>query len=195
MDVSECLDSLRKAIQSIDVANCTCEGSNKERKVLNERSFAYELYRKWNETKPAGFVVNAEVTKTIEEKFEKQARELFGDHVKRFYPDMVLHHSQADSSLQAIICEIKTKDNINEENIVKDIKKLKAYTTENLILYHPFQLGVFIYVQGTIADINRKLLKGGIDNADNILFFCCQIDNDGKFEIKECSYNDILNNN
>ncbi len=139
-----------------------------ELKYMNERTFAYELYRQWQDAideNEEGLIINAEVTKRYEdEKFLGKLSEIFGltkdgkPH-RCFYPDLVFHHSQYDSEKQEIICEIKTMDGIDEEDnnkLNQDLRKLAAYMTNDVLLYHPFKLGVFILVGGTLSDIKNR---------------------------------------
>lgn len=139
-----------------------------ELKYMNERSFAYELYRQWQDVvdeNEEGLVVNAEVAKRYEdEKFLGKLIEIFrltkgGKPHRCFYPDLVLHHSQYNSEKQEIICEIKTMDGIDDKDnsrLGQDLKKLAAYMTENILLYHPFKVGVFILVGGDISEIASR---------------------------------------
>lgn len=150
------------------VSNCNHITNVSELKYMNERTFAYELYRQWQDAiveNEEGLIVNAEVTKRVEdEKFLDKLSEIFGltkdgkPH-RCFYPDLVFHHSQYDSEKQEIICEIKTKDGIDEgdnNKLNQDLRKLAAYMTNDVLLYHPFKLGVFILVGGTLSDIKNR---------------------------------------
>lgn len=156
------LESLYKAILLINLRNCAIEKDGKPQ-FINERSFAYELYRLWNITKPSHLIVNAEVTKRIEDKFEEKAVEIFGEEKHCLYPDIVLHGGQFDSANQEIICELKVSSNLNSDSLIKDLKKLKAYTTKEDILYHEFKTGVFILVNGDSELIAKKLPNESID--------------------------------
>jgi hypothetical protein len=103
---------------------------------MNERTFAYELYRQWQDAiveNEEGLIVNAEVTKRVEdEKFLDKLSEIFGltkdgkPH-RCFYPDLVFHHSQYDSEKQEIICEIKTKDGIDEKDIDRGVLDIGVF--------------------------------------------------------------------
>ena len=132
--------------------------------IINERSFAYELYRVWSDLvkdKYPELVINAEIPKKINKKYKKMAGELFGRNVRRFLPDMVLHGGQHDSGNQEIICEIKLFKNLKKTSLIKDMKKLLAYTKDK-ILYHPFNHGVFILIGG-----NKDNFKPKITNFDD----------------------------
>lgn len=161
---------------------------------MNERTFAYELYRQWQDAiveNEEGLIVNAEVTKRVEdEKFLDKLSEIFGltkdgkPH-RCFYPDLVFHHSQYDSEKQEIICEIKTMEGIDDKDNKKlnqDLRKLAAYMTNDVLLYHPFKLGVFIFVGGTLSDIKDKYASYKLveDKADDIYCISYNIRKDDK---------------
>lgn len=200
-DINEHLDTLTEAIERMELRNLAMNektSSNDEDKwtIINERSFAYELYRQWMETKSDNLVVNAEVTKIISDKYRKLARIIFHKKHYRFYPDMVLHHSQADSDAQEIICEIKLKSHATPTSITKDIKKLSAYTTEDVVLYHPFKLGVFIFIDGTLDELMLRLREINLSNIDmsRIKFICCPMNAETSgFDVQLYDWSDICN--
>lgn len=148
--------TLINAIESMDLRNCTIN-DNGELTFINERSFAYELYREWCNFKPLDLVINAEVTKRLDEKYKQKAKELFGKNIKRFSPDIVLHGGQKDFNKQEIICEIKDGKYLRKDSLSKDIKKLKAYTTAEEVLPKEFTTGFFILINGNVSDIAQKL--------------------------------------
>ena len=150
------LKTLLKAISSIEMKNCAKKGKEKWM-FINERSFAYELYRSWCEYKPDDLVINAEITKINKEEYKHKAKELFGKDVKKFLPDMVLHGGQDDLTRQEIICEIKDNKYLRTSTLSKDLKKLKAYTTNNGVFPHEFNVGCFILVNGDASNIAKKL--------------------------------------
>ena len=176
--MSEYIDTLLEALYSIDLNNCAID-ENDIMKFINERSFAYELYRTWYETKPSNLVLNAEITKIIEEKFEKRAFEIFEKEIERFYPDLVLHGGQKDHDHQEIICEIKVVgSNFNPTSLLKDLRKLKAYTTKDDVLYHEFLTGIFILAGGDSDKIAETLTAEAVDLiiSSKILFVSVLID-------------------
>ena len=155
-----------------------------ELKYMNERTFAYELYRQWQDAideNEEGLIVNAEVAKRVEDEiFSSKLSEIFGltkdgkPH-RCFYPDLVLHHSQYDSEKQEIICEIKTMDGIDDKDnnrLNQDFKKLAAYMTENTLLYHPFKVGVFILVGGNIAEIVKRYKSDNLVDKKKNEIYC-----------------------
>lgn len=156
------------------VSNCNSLGVGDDIKYVNERSFAYDLYRHWQtlvEKTGDDVIVNAEVTKKIEEKYLPKLRDIFGfeknETHHHFEPDLVLHNSQSSSIDQRIICEIKIKDRLRivedvnslktDNNLYRDLLKLKAYITKDNLLYNPFKYGVFILAGGSFETIKKGL--------------------------------------
>lgn len=96
-----------------------------ETKYLNERAFAYELYRqianrlyedvldsnKWEDKRPE-IVINAEIHKSLFSQY----------YCCSTYPDIVIHGGQSDTEKQLLICEIK-KD-ARKNDIEMDLNKL-----------------------------------------------------------------------
>lgn len=164
----ETLIQATKHIRPGLVSNCHFISDVSQLEYLEERSFAYELYRQWEnlvEKNDEDMVVNAEVRKRFNRiTFIRRLIEIFGETPNRrphisFYPDMVFHHSQFDSEKQEIICEIKTKKGINDnKKLNQDLKKLAAYMTSETLLYHPFKIGVLILVGGALSDINMFII-------------------------------------
>lgn len=196
----EYFSTLLRALEAVKLENCAIfkDTDNKNYELINERSFAYELYRVWNCLNLSKLKINAEVTKEIGEAFKEKATELFGMEHERFLPDMVLHHSQSDSDQQEIICEIKLTEKLDKDSLEKDLKKLYAYTTQNIVLYHPFKLGVFISVGGTWEDVVNKIY--GVSNEaihqlkkSKIIIVNAQI-HEQKFIVKYKSLNRLLKN-
>ena len=158
------------------VSNCRFISDENEIEYLEERTFAYELYRQWEtlvEDYYEDMVVNAEVKKRYQKvTFIRRLIKIFGltkkgnPHIS-FYPDLVFHHSQFDSEKQEIICEIKTKEGIDDNKNIKlnqDLKKLAAYMTNNTLLYHPFKIGVFILVGGNLCEIKNRYMENKLVN-------------------------------
>lgn len=165
-----------KQIRPELISNCRFISDESEIEYLEERTFAYELYRQWENIIEDNFedmVVNAEVNKKYQKvTFIRRLIEIFGltkkgnPHIS-FYPDLVYHHSQFDSEEQEIICEIKTKEGINDNKNIKlnlDLKKLAAYMTDNTLLYHPFKIGVFILVGGNLCEIKNRYIDNKLVN-------------------------------
>lgn len=177
------LATLIQAVKQVEpkfVANCSDMNNESSIIYLDERSFAYELYRQWQdlvENSVDDLVINAEVPKEcVDNKtFLSRLEKIFGltDEGKphrRFFPDLVCHHSQFDSEKQEVICEIKTKSGINDKaKLFYDLKKLAAYMTKSVLLCHPFKVGAFILVGGDFSDIKYKSDKT-IDNKKDELF-------------------------
>jgi hypothetical protein len=166
------------------VSNCNDISDISEIEYLDERSFAYELYRQWGnliEDNDEGMVINSEIRKKLNNvTFTRKLIEIFGltkrgkPHVN-FYPDMVFHHSQFDSDKQEIVCEIKTKKGIDDnknQKVNQDLKKLAAYMTDNTLLYHPFKIGVFILIGGALSDIMNKYISNDLVNKKANDIYC-----------------------
>ena len=179
--MSEYIDTLLEALKSIDLSNCAIKVNGKMT-FINERSFAYELYRAWNVFRPSDLVINAEVTKKIDDKkYSEKAKELFGKNVKRFSPDIVLHGGQKDFNRQEIICEIKDRKYLRKDSFCKDIKKLKAYTTEDEVLIHEFKTGFFILINGNASDVANKITDESLSLiSDSKILFLFMTINDKK---------------
>lgn len=185
--MNEDLALFLKALRNVDpniVSNCD-DDSCSEVNYVNERSFAYELYRQWqtiiDDTPNYDLIVNAEVVKKInDEAFISELSKIFPDanDRKRFYPDLVLHKSQFDPNdkNQNLICEIKVnknKDNkTSDEDILKDFRKLIAYMSRNTLLLNPFSLGVFVYVNGCYKDIKDSLNGADIPEEKKSCLYC-----------------------
>lgn len=165
-------------------------------KYGNERSFAYELYRQWEnmvEDLNVDMIVNAEVPKSYDdEKFLKVLGPIFGYSQKGrvksiFFPDLVYHHSQYDSENQELICEIKTIDGLKQKNspkLMTDLKKLAAYMKKDTLLYYPFKKGAFILVGGSIKDIRKRYRRTVFveENSEDIYCITYNVINTGNNE-------------
>ena len=176
--MSDFICSLLDAIRLIELSNCAIADSNTIQ-FINERSFAYELYRTWYGTKPSDLVLNAEITKEIKENFKQRAYEIFGEEKERFYPDIVLHGGQGNYEHQEIICEIKVVgNNFNPTSLLKDLRKLKAYSTKGDVLYHEFKTGIFILAGGNSDKIAETLTDEAVDLiiSSKIIFVSISID-------------------
>lgn len=133
---------------------------NNEDKYVNERAFAYELYRqlanklysdigcvdKWKEERPS-VVINAELYKCVGKNNEE-------DDKGRKFPDIVIHGGQNDKGKQYIVCEIKVK--ASEPEIEHDIEKLFDYMDNNKMYEHEYKIGVFINV-GSKANFEKNI--------------------------------------
>ena len=164
------------------VSNCLYKEKNDKIGYINERGFAYELYRQWQnlvEDNPDDLVVNAEVAKKTE-RYEEILTKIYNTQDKEilhtcFYPDLVYHHSQFDSIAQEIICEIKTIDRLKKikKSLLWDIEKLAAFMENDLLILGKFNIGVFILVGGDFSQIKEILTEVIDDQNDNI----CKIGN------------------
>lgn len=192
---TEYIDTLIHAIKGINSKFCTLSGRTE---IINERSFAYELYRVWQneiEEENPELIVNAEVTKMMDEEFKSTGFELFGDDLNRFYPDMVLHRSQSDCNWQELICEIKIFNKLSKESLLKDIKKLVAYTTPGCILYGKFNQAVFILVNGTKKMLMDKFEMNEIERYKKSPITCLFVNIQDLDNVESCSLKELFDCN
>ena len=184
------------------ISNCRFISDESEIEYHEERTFAYELYRQWEnliEDNYEDMVVNAEVNKRYQKvTFIRRLIKIFGltekgnPHIS-FYPDLVFHHSQFDSEKQEIICEIKTKKGIDDNKNIKlnqDLKKLAAYMTDNTLLYHPFKVGVFILVGGNLCEIKNRYMDNIVVNEKVNDIYCLSYNI--KQTDKKCYTSDVI---
>ena len=167
---------------------------------LNERAFAYELDYQGNlQLQNSKYIVSAEVSKKMNDQYINKAKRLFGKKVYRFQPDIALHHSnnENDDSAQIIICEIKINKELTRKSLIKDLKKLIAYTDKQkkAILYYPFELDVFILLDGDFAKIRRNIKENDLLNEDISKIICVTVNIiDGKIILDTDYLSDILKN-
>jgi len=158
-------------------------------KYVNERAFAYELYRqlanrlyndvveveKWAIDRPE-IVVNAELYKCVgsDNKTDRKGRK---------FPDIVIHGGQHNTENQLVVCEIKVK--ASEAEIEEDLKKLYDYLDIEKMYGHPYPLAVFINV-GPIktfeVNLKKSMLKLGKSKGR---LFCISYDDGLVNSIKE----------
>lgn len=179
---------LFESIEDVRLKNCSI-GNGGNICFLSERAFAYELYYQWNQHLcDSNLIINAEVTKKINDKYTEKAKKLFGKKTNRFIPDFVLHHSNEsnDDTEQKIVCEVKINKELTSKSLIKDIKKLIAYTDKNkkAILYNPFEYGVFILLNGNFAKLERTLNIHDFQNEDISKIVCVTVNVlDGKVNV------------
>lgn len=135
---------------------------NGSAEYVNERAFAYELYRqmanrlyddvtshnceKWKEERPE-IVINAELYKNVGADNTK-------DEKGRKFPDIVIHGGQHSTDKQLLVCEIKVK--ASRKEIQEDLKKLHDYMGKKKMSNHPYRKAVFINV-GPIDKLYENL--------------------------------------
>lgn len=141
---------LLESLKAVKMKLISYDKENNKDIYVNERAFAYELYRqfanrlyddigcveKWAKERPS-VVINAELYKCV----GKNNKE---DDKGRKFPDIVIHGGQHDKGKQYIVCEIKV--NASESEIENDIGKLFDYMDDNMMFEHEYKLGVFINV-------------------------------------------------
>lgn len=160
-DVDYYLKMLLKSMKAVKMKLVSYEKDGKD-EYLNERAFAYELYRqlsnriyddvedndKWKEDRPK-IVLNAELYKCVGKEDNK-------DDKGRTFPDIVIHGGQHNTDKQFIVCEIKVK--ASESAILEDLKKLFDYMDYDKMFAHPYSLAIFINV-GPRATFESNLKK------------------------------------
>lgn len=113
---------------------------------LNERAFAYELYRQianrlyedvLDENKRPEIVINAEI-------YKSSCSKCPGCPKYSKYPDIVIHGGQYDTENQLLICEIKREAGKND--IEEDLKKLFFFMGNDNMFGNPFPLAIFVNV-------------------------------------------------
>ena len=133
-----------------------------------ERVFAYEFYRQWanilddRQNNPQKLSLNAEIIKGFNE--ETDIIDDVETKKKICYPDMVLHRSQTDYENNEIVCEIKVLKNLTKDNLVADLTKLSCFVKKGALFNHPYKIGVFLLVGGTLSDISALLADSIIQN-------------------------------
>lgn len=137
---------------------------NGSSEYVNERAFAYELYRqmanrlyddvtshnceRWKEERPE-IVINAELYKNV-------GADNTEDDKGRKYPDIVIHGGQHNTDKQLLVCEIKVE--ASKEKMQEDLKKLRDYMDNGQMSNHPYCIAVFINV-GSIEKFYKNLLS------------------------------------
>lgn len=114
-----------------------------------ERTYVCEFYHQWSlllsqeGNNPSNLCLNGEPCKHISQKAEWK------------YPDLILHHSQADNANNKIACEFKRK-RWTEAGFDKDMQTLHLMltgATKDGKLTKNFEWGVFIQIGGHIENI------------------------------------------
>lgn len=144
-EVIEIFSLFMESIRAVKVELVTLDKSHT--KYINERAFAYELYRQisnrlYKDVKDWGkwqdedhIVVNAEIYKRRSESQEND---------NGVYPDIVIHGGQENTDKQILICEIKKM--ASSEAIKEDVDKLLTYMDYDKMSAHPYPLAVFVNV-------------------------------------------------
>ena len=148
---------------------------NGSAEYVNERAFAYELYRqmanrlyddvtsryceRWKEERPP-IVINAELYKNV------GAGNTEDDKGRKF-PDIVIHGGQHNTDKQLLACEIKVK--ASRKEIQEDLAKLLDYMDKENMFNHPYCKAVFINV-GPIDKLYENLQSQNINIKKQGLF-------------------------
>ena len=148
---------------------------NGSAEYVNERAFAYELYRqmanrlyddvtsylceRWKEERPE-IVINAELYKNVGAGNTE-------DEKGRKFPDIVIHGGQHNTDKQLLVCEIKVE--ASKEKIQEDLKKLRDYMDNEKMFNHPYCIAVFMNV-GPIEKFYKNLQSPDINIKKQGLF-------------------------
>lgn len=145
-----------------DVIDLQSKKENKEEIVLLERTFAYELYRKWQNLLEMYHIktvrVDAEIGKKItkESIVYKKLKEIKGDYKE---PDLVLHAGQGVTDNHTIICEIKRNEQLENKKIINDIIKICHFNDPQIWDGKPYRYGCFIVVNKGFNDLKNIIIN------------------------------------
>lgn len=134
--------------------------SNADKNILYERTFAYELYRQWQnllESLESPLHVDAEIGKKLSNNsidFQK-LKSMKGAYKE---PDLVLHKSQGNDEEQTFVCEIKRNVNLDDEKIEKDLIKLCHFIDPCIWGGKPYKYGVFIVVKKNFNELTTQIV-------------------------------------
>lgn len=163
-EVIKIFNIFMESIRAIRMNLITYKGCDGNTQYVNERAFAYELYRQianrlygnalndviWFINKPQ-IVINAEIYKHENKTNEKGKEE-------GVYPDIVIHGGQDNKDKQILISEIKKE--VVPGGLNKDVEKLLTYMNSEYMYEHPYPLAVFI---------NVGPIRNFIDHLDGLL--------------------------
>lgn len=130
--------------------------------ILLERTFAYELYRKWQNLLEMYQVntvrVDAEIGKKITDNSidYKKLKEIKGDYKE---PDLVLHAGQGVIDNHTIICEIKRNGQLDNQKIINDIIKICQFNDPKIWNGKPYRYGCFIVVGKELNDLKNQIIN------------------------------------
>lgn len=133
----------------------------KSEEMLLERTFAYELYRNWQNLLEMYHIktvrVDAEIGKKItkESIIYKKQKEIKGDYKE---PDLVLHAGQEVTDNHTIICEIKRNEQLDNKKIINDIIKICQFNDPKIWDGKPYRYGCFIVVGKELNDLKNQIV-------------------------------------
>lgn len=155
-----------------------------------ERVFAYELYHQFRKQMCDNVKYNHFFFNGEQQKDNSHFKNLLNViNKEKIIPDLVLHENMGtyEHGGQVLYIEIKT---VHNENVYADLKKLSnlTKTTLNFIFY------IFVYVDGTIAELQEKVegpkIKNNYDELDDdILCICVKDQKANRFFVKELKDN------
>lgn len=142
-----------------DCQVCKDGKRKKSEESLLERTFAYELYRQWQNILDAtgsSLHVDAEIGKKLSNEsinFQK-LKSMKGDYKE---PDLVLHKSQGNNENQTFVCEIKRNVNLDDEKVINDILKLCHFIDPKIWGGNPYKYGIFIVIKKDMVELTTQI--------------------------------------
>lgn len=140
-----------------------------------ERVFAYEFYYQWRKLLEAfgcTLFLNGEVSKKVRDEINKKVQ------YATKYPDIVLHAGQdiKDQNFQLIICEIKRKDGLKNDTVLKDLENIICYLNNDNFDNVAFQCGVFLLIGDSLENSKiQEILRTVTCNTTEILDYSQKI--------------------
>lgn len=152
---------LMQSISQVDknYLNYYWDELKKKPQELLERTFAYELYRQWQnkiEKYKTDLIVNAEIGKKISNSID-DLKKIMKLRLSYKEPDMVLHESHTDLANNIIVCEIKRNKGLSTQKIYNDILKICTFVGKNIWNGKGYHLGCFIVVDIDFQSFSTKL--------------------------------------
>ena len=194
--MNEYLDDVLEAIQRVDVHYFKWDDFGSEhlldKEEMLERVFCYEFYHQFRKimecknNKYHKLRLNGEIKKGIAlgyqsivetikkdtEEIKKDTEEVKDSQEKDRYPDFVLHEAQETDNIQELVIEVKTKNNLNSNNLLYDLLKIDA-----MISQLKFKSGFFIVENMDNKELRNKIktVLGNLKNKDIDIKNLCKI--------------------
>lgn len=187
--MNEYLDDVLEAIQRVDVHYFKWDDFGSEhlldKEEMLERVFCYEFYHQFRKimecknNKYHKLRLNGEIKKeialgyqSIVKTIKKDTEETKDSQEKDRYPDFVLHEAQETENIQELVIEVKTKNNLNSNNLLYDLLKIDA-----MISQLKFKSGFFIVENMDNKELRNKIktVLGNLKNKDIDIKNLCKI--------------------
>ncbi len=168
------IDVIKEKKENNDEKSAQSEKTEEGNNQYLERTFAYELYRQWQNLLCCYKFpqrLDAEIGKKISNIGNFEQLKALKCESKE--PDLVLHDSQAYIGNHIIACEIKRKKYLDKTKIKNDLEKLFMYMHKDVWDEHPYQYGCFIVVNelfNNLETVIRSLKDDLITYATNVNF-------------------------